>query len=354
MIGTTAALIAGGLSAGGSIFGGAKGAGAAKSAASIQAKAAQDAMKQEMGMFSDYTRNAGDVFGTNVNRYQPYADIGLQGSRYLSDALDPSKQGGGFLLQGYGGELPGLERVTPGSFQDSAEAKAAGWKGGVTGEDVKAQFDPGFNYRMGQANKAIERWAASRGSSDNPATAMKLMRNSQDMASQEYQNAFGRAVGLNQQQYGQGMGAFEGNFGQRLAAANANFGQGVTNYGLGANTFYQNQQNYYNRLAGLSEMGQRAVGGQVQASENYLGDIGGLTGQTMRSISDLTTGKGASEAAGQVGASNAWTGALNNAMSGALDWASLAMGNAPKNNSNMRTMPSNYSDVGWNPQPYFG
>lgn len=54
------------------------------------------------------------------------------------------------------------------------------------------QTDPGYQFRMNEANKAIERSAAARGGLNSGRTMKELTRYSQDVASDEYQNAYNR------------------------------------------------------------------------------------------------------------------------------------------------------------------
>ena len=55
--------------------------------------------------------------------------------------------------------------------------------------------DPGYQFRLQEGNKSIERSAAARGSVLNPATAKALDRFNQDTASAEYGNVYGRRFG---------------------------------------------------------------------------------------------------------------------------------------------------------------
>ena len=54
------------------------------------------------------------------------------------------------------------------------------------------QQDPGYAFRMSEGMKALERGAAARGSLMSGATMKGLQRYGQDLASQEYTNAFNR------------------------------------------------------------------------------------------------------------------------------------------------------------------
>jgi len=56
------------------------------------------------------------------------------------------------------------------------------------------QADPGYAFRFSQGQKALERSAAARGGLISGNTGGALQRFGQDMASQEYQNAYNRAL----------------------------------------------------------------------------------------------------------------------------------------------------------------
>lgn len=54
------------------------------------------------------------------------------------------------------------------------------------------QADPGYGFRMSEGMKALERSAAARGGLMSGGTGKALQRFGQDLASQEYQNAYNR------------------------------------------------------------------------------------------------------------------------------------------------------------------
>lgn len=117
------------------------------------------------------------------------------------------------------------------------------------------QADPGYAFRLQEAQKAIERGASAKGMLKSGAALKALDRYSQDYASNEYASAYDR--------------------------------------------FNQNQTNLYNRLAGVSGTGQTA--------NSNLASIGQ---QTAQSIGGHLTDGGSAKAAGTVGASNAWSSGL--------------------------------------------
>ena len=128
------------------------------------------------------------------------------------------------------------------------------------------QADPGYAFRLSEGMKGLERSAAARGNLLSGATLKGIQRYGQDMASQEYTNAFNRyqaerqarlgplqsLAGIGQtatQQIGQAGQNYAANAGEAMmsgAAARASGYMGGANALSGAlNTglnFYQNQQ----------------------------------------------------------------------------------------------------------------
>lgn len=108
--------------------------------------------------------------------------------------------------------------------------------------------DPGVQYRMEQAQKALDQSASRRGSLFSGAQKKALQANAQNLASQEFQNAYGR-------QYGQ----FKDTEDARRQQSN-----------LEADRMMNYDQYRMNQLQGLTNLGQTATG---QLSSAY-GNIG--------------------------------------------------------------------------------
>jgi hypothetical protein len=122
-------------------------------------------------------------------------------------------------------------------------------------EDLARGQDPGYAFRMSEGMKALERSAASRGGLLSGATMKGIQRYGQDMASQEYQNAFNR--------------------------------------------FQINRGNQLNPLLSIAGLGQTSTGQAGQQATNY-------ANQAMGNI----TGAGNASAAGQIGQANALTSGI--------------------------------------------
>jgi hypothetical protein len=207
-----------------SLLSGALGSSASKSAANAQVGAADRAAQLQYDQFQQ----------TRADQ-EPFRQAGITTQNELLRQLglggDSSTAGYGNLMRDFG----------PGDFQ----------------------ADPGYGFRMSEGLKALDRQAAARGGLISGGALKAAQGYGQDLASQEYQNAFNRY----QSNRGSKYGMLSGQQGVGQAATNA----------LGAAG-----QNYANN-AGEAYMGAgnaRASGyiGQANAWGNALGNIGSAAG----------------------------------------------------------------------------
>jgi hypothetical protein len=190
------------------------GASTAKSAAKTQAAAA--------GQASDLQR---EIFEQTRADQAPYREAGYK-------ALTE--------LQRTAGNVPGAFKFGAGDYQ----------------------ADPGYAFRLAEGQKALDRQAAARGGLISGGALRAAQRYGQEMGSQEFGNAYNRAL-------------------------------------TGYNTGVASENQLYNRQAGLAGIGQTSTNLVGQAGQNYATNVG-----------NLMTGAGAAQAAGQVGMANALTGGL--------------------------------------------
>lgn len=122
------------------------------------------------------------------------------------------------------------------------------------------QADPGYAFRLAEGQKALERSAAARGGLISGAATKAATRYGQDMASQEYQNAYTR--------------------------------------------YQTNRANQLNPLASLTQSGQSAANFQAGNLGKYGADVASLIGQ-----------QGQNVAAGQLGMGNTFGNAINTGIS---------------------------------------
>jgi hypothetical protein len=144
-----AALISGAAAIGGGVMA----ARGAKKAAKTQEQAARDATAAQERMFQ-----------RQVELQEPFRQGGLTAQQEIMQLLGI---GGDKTAPGYG-----------------SMAKAFGTD--------QFQQDPGYAFRQAEGMKALERSAAARGNLLSGSTLKGVQRFGQDLASQEYQNAFNR------------------------------------------------------------------------------------------------------------------------------------------------------------------
>lgn len=200
-----------------SLIGGSMASSAASGAASTQAGAADRATAAQERMFDK-----------QAELQKPFREAGVAGLNRLQ------------YLLGLGG-TGGAGDVSGSLLRDFSMA------------DFEA--DPSYAFRKAEGMKGVENSAAARGGLLSGAALKAIQKYGQDLASQEYGNAYGR--------------------------------------------FTANQTNKYNKLSGLVNTGQGAANNLTNAAGN-LGNA----------IAGNITAAGNAQAAGQVGAANAWSNAL--------------------------------------------
>lgn len=167
-------------------------------------KAAQgqaDAAERAAQVQADASRYASDLqqkqYEENVQRQQPFYQAGV-------NALP---------------ELVSASRYTPFSME-------------------QFQADPGYAFRLSEGTKALDRSAAARGGLISGAATRAATRYGQDMASNEYTNAFNRYQQERQARLGplQALTGMGGTTASNLGAAGQTNATNIGNYGMaGAN-----------------------------------------------------------------------------------------------------------------------
>ena len=197
--------------------------------ASKQASAVKSAAETGAGA----ARYAADIqrqmFEKQLELQEPFRQAGLSGQNRLLELL------------GIGGTAgaPGYGRYATAEF----------------GMD-KFQADPGYAFRMSEGMKALERSAAARGGLLSGATLKGTQRYGQDLASQEYQNAFNRY----QAERAGTLNPFQALAGTAQTSANVLGGQaGVLGGQLGSN---------------IIGAGNAAAAGRIGAANAIVGGLG--------------------------------------------------------------------------------
>ena len=146
-------------------------------------------------------------------RYRPYQEAGEKGFSRLADLTNNYK-----------------------NFNES-DGHFQGHSGVFGEEDFKK--DPGYQFRMDEGTKAINRRAAAGGSLGGGATMKALARYGQGVASEEYGKAYNRF----NQDYGNSYNRFNQDQGNRFSRFGnlANYGQNANNALTGIGNNYANQ-----------------------------------------------------------------------------------------------------------------
>lgn len=137
------------------------------------------------------------------------------------------------------------------------------------------QADPGYQFRMSEGMKALERSAASRGILQSGGTLKDITRFGQDAASQEYQNAFQRYLAERQQR----LQPLEYRIGLGQAAASgqaANVGTSARNVGQ--------------LTTSLGDIRSAGIMGQANAFTNTLGNLSNLATQGAQAYGQYQAG----------------------------------------------------------------
>jgi hypothetical protein len=318
------------IQAGTSILGGVLGSRAANKAAATQAaqagKSAQE-LKDVLNQYNPAIGAAADTAAGNVNAATAAGQAGITGAvgagQGRIDAatgqaigyLDPYMQAGtqslSTLMSGMG---PG------GDFNKT-----------FTAADMQA-YDPGYAFRMDQANKALAGSAAARGGALGGGALKAAVGLSQNLASSEFANAEARF--RNQQQ-------------SRFDRLNTlvNLGEKTSTQ---AGTFAQTGADEASRLgltgatsaADLGYRGATTAGGYTTDAAQQMA---GNALKTYGTIEDLLTGGAAAQAAGTVGSANAWSSAL-----GGVGNTAQGVGQYYQGRQTMREMMANPAAANWN------
>jgi len=131
----------------------------------ISSQGARGAAQTQADAAARATDAQRDIFERQVELQEPFREAGLKGQNRLMELLGLSEDK----------TAPGYGKYASAEF----------------GMD-KFQADPGYAFRMSEGMKALERSAAARGGLLSGATLKGTQRFGQDLASQEYQNAFNR------------------------------------------------------------------------------------------------------------------------------------------------------------------
>ena len=227
-------------------------------ASSIQASAAKKAAKTQAGAADEATELQRQMYEQQRQDIAPWREAGMRALPQLEAMI---AQGPGDPFRAPAGLDPRQFQFTPPTPESLAN-------------------DPGYQFRLRSGQQALEGGAAARGGLLSGGAMRGLTEFGQQLGSQEYQNAYGRALGQNELGYGRALTANTDQYNRALQQWQS--GQGLN-------------QLQYNRLSNLAGVG--------QSTTQYLG---GLGQQYAQQAGENILGRGNALSAGQVAAGNAW------------------------------------------------
>jgi len=242
-------------------------AAAAKAASSAygsykQGQQAEKTRKQNMALLNSYNAQLAPRIAGMENQYQ--AALQAAGQDYSIDQNPFFKTVG---------------RFDPGVFDGIADLES----------------DPGYQARMDAASKALNTRDAVAGSLRSGQGATEFARNMQEAASQEYQNAYQRALntyntklGAQGQMFGQANQMYQNQFAQNQAALQQQMGL------AGLNAQMLGQQYGLQGQVLSASMGQNSAAGEAQmkAIGGMAGAFGGLQDDIAAGAMSFVGGKG--------------------------------------------------------------
>jgi hypothetical protein len=287
-----AVIAAGVVAAAGSVAGSTISAGAAGDAADAQVGASRDANATQLQMFNQ-TRD--DLL--------PYREFG-------KDALQRL-----YMLGASDGASPGkYPQYTPTPAYDPTANPYSPVEAYTGPTEAELRADPGYQFRVSEGQKALERSAAGKGLLLSGGQLKDLTRFGQDMGAQEYGAAYARGYAKNQDLYTRNLATNELQYGRGYQQNADLYGRNLEAYQTHYNTFLGLRKNQYGELAGLAGAGQGAV--------NTLGSLGQQTGQQ---LAQTTIGAGNARAAGAVGTANAINAGVSGVAGAANQYANYQL-----------------------------
>lgn len=230
------------------------------------------------------------IFGaqTQANAAESAAQKSADASRYASDlqykmwqeqqALQaPWREAGVRALP----QLEGRVNAMPGAFS-------------FTAQDFNTYQDPGYTFRLAEGNRALNQAAAQRGGLISGNALRAAQRYGQEMGSQEFGNAYKRALDA-------------------------------------YNSQVSREQTGYNRLAGLAGIGQQTAGTLASQAGQYGANVGNLAMTSAANQGNALLAQGNARASAYGGVAKAL---------GGIDW-----GNYFGNDSNNSGQTSGLSDL---------
>jgi hypothetical protein len=310
------AIISGAATVGTAVIGSRAAGKAAQTQSDAATKAAQMATDTANAGATDIT-NAGEGAATGVTTAAGNAAAGVtQAADQAATGIRLSADEANALLRSiYGDAITSLEPYKAAGTTALSQIRAGIAEGGefnreFTAEDME-KYDPGYRFRLQEAQKALER-SRSTGTLQSGGALKSLSRYQQGLASEEFNNAFNRFRANRADRYG-------------ILSNLTNIGQTATNTGIAAGQAYGSQAGrnimdsgeFAGRMLyqGASDAGQFGLTGATAAGgfrTNAANNAANLRMRGTEIAGNAYTDAAASRAAGTMGSANAWAGTIPN------------------------------------------
>lgn len=283
---------------GATLVSGILGSNAASSAARAQTNAANNANQLQWNMFQQQQANQQPWLQTGSAALgQLSYGLGLNGignfdyqqyikDHMLNDPMNPQAPGGMITVndayKDFVNKFGGVNGPEASKYFGQSGPGFGALSHNFTMADYQA--DPGFQFRLDQGMKALERSGAARGMSLSGAQMRGVQDYAQGSASQEYGNAYNR--------------------------------------------FMNNRSQQFNQLASVAGLGQTANG-----------QLGGMAMNTAGVMGNNMLGAGNAQAANAIAQGNTWSNAIN---TGLNTWQQYNMLNQMQNGGSGGALPAGY------------
>lgn len=323
----TAILGSGAVSGIGSLIGGGISASASNAAARTQAAAANNAANLQFQAEQNALQVQQQQFGVTQANLAPYLAEGAGGLNFLNSDLSnllapapvsaynlPSLISG--IVDYAGQPPPTLSTPTfnpPTNMQQLART-------------------PGYQFALQQGLMATQNSQAAQGLATSGSALKSAATFAQGLASTTYQNQYNNALNAYNSQFQNAVNAYNSQY-QNLLGAGSLTGQMAQAQNQQSMQFGQlylgQEQQQYNMLANLANIGLGAATGQAQYGQQAAQNIGNINLGAASAIGQNITSGAAAQAAGLVGSANAVGNALSGAGSAGSNTALLlALNNA--------------------------
>lgn len=270
------ALLTGGLSEAGGAFDKLSGADAAKDAMNAQVGANREAIAEQRRQFDLGREDMAPWLGAGRNALLDYQNQLKSG--YSTNI--PQFSGQGQPLPNFSNttQLPSYQGGQQFSFDPSQMAN-----------------NPAYKFIFDQAMQGVNRSAAAGGKSNSGNVLAELQNRAAGLASTEYENEFGRQLETSNVNYGRGVTDFgigrqgaldqyginRDVYGLDYQRNQDIYNRNLSQYGLDyqrESDIYGRGQNYLNRLASMSGVGQTTASQGQQAGQNFANSYSNLQG----------------------------------------------------------------------------